>query len=65
MKTLACADLGVPECSYVAKGETAEEVVKMMGDHAMKAHKDKIDAMAKTMSPGQMQAMMYSKVKDG
>jgi predicted small metal-binding protein len=64
MKTLACKDLGAPECNYVAKAETAEEAVKMMTDHAMGAHKDKMDEMAKTMTPEQTNAMMMSKVKD-
>ena len=64
MKTLACKDLGAPECDFVAKAETADEVVKIMSDHAMTAHKDKVDEMAKTMTPEQMHAMMLAKVKD-
>lgn len=64
MKTLACADLGAPECPFVARGEDAEMVVKEMTDHAMMAHKDKIDEMAKTMTPDQMKAMMVSKMKE-
>jgi predicted small metal-binding protein len=64
MKTLACKDLGAPECDYIAKSDTAEGAVKMMTDHAMSAHKDKLDEMAKTMTPDQMNAMMMSKVKD-
>ncbi len=64
MKTLACKDLGAPECNFVAKAGTAEEVVSVMADHAMKMHKDKVAEMAKTMTPEQMNTMMMSKVKD-
>jgi predicted small metal-binding protein len=64
MKTLACKDLGMKECNFVAKGETAEEAVDASTDHAMEAHKDKMDEMAKTMNPDQMHAKMLSKVKD-
>jgi len=64
MKTLSCKDLGAPECNFVAKAETAEGAVKMMSDHAMSAHKDKVAEMAKTMTPAQMNEMMMSKVKD-
>jgi len=64
MKTLACSDLGAPECHFVAKAETAEEVVKTMTEHAMAMHKDKVDEMAKTMTSDAISAMMMSKVKD-
>ncbi len=64
MKTLACKDIGTPDCNFVAKSETAEGAVKIMMDHASKAHKDKLDEMSKTMTPDQMKAMMMSKVKD-
>lgn len=64
MKILACSDLGAPECDFVAKAETAEEVVKIMADHAMSLHKDKIEEMAKTMTPEEINAMMMAKIKD-
>lgn len=64
MKSLACKDLGAPECDFVAKAETAEEVVKVMTEHALSMHKDKVDEMAKTMTPEQMNAMMMAKVGD-
>jgi predicted small metal-binding protein len=64
MKTLACKDLGAPECDFVAKAETAEETVTIMMEHAASDHKDKVEEMAKTMSPEEMTAMMTSKVKD-
>ena len=64
MKTLACKDLGAADCDFVAKAETAEGAVKMMSDHAVSNHKNKVDEMVKTMTPDQMQAMMLAKVKD-
>lgn len=64
MKTLACKDLGAMDCDFVAKAETAEEAVKVMTEHAMSMHKDKVDEMAKTMTPEQMNAMMMAQVKD-
>jgi predicted small metal-binding protein len=64
MKTLACKDLGVATCDFVAKADTAEGAVKMMSDHATMTHKDKIDEMAKSMTPEEMHEMMMAKVKD-
>ena len=64
MKALACKDLGVMDCEFVAKAETAEEAVKMATDHAMSAHKEKVEEMAKTMTPDHMHEMMMSKVQD-
>lgn len=64
MKTLACKDLGAPECPYVAQGGTEDEVVATMTTHAMAEHKDKVDEMRKTMTDDQVMAMMRSKIKD-
>ncbi len=66
MRTLACKDLGTPECDFMAKGETAGEVVEEMFAHAEDVHKDKIDAMEteKNMSVDQIKEMMATKVKD-
>jgi predicted small metal-binding protein len=64
MKTLSCKDLGVAGCDFVAKADTAEGAVKMATDHASMAHKEKVDEMAKTMTPEQMHDMMLAKVKD-
>jgi predicted small metal-binding protein len=64
MKTLSCASLGAPECHFIAKAETAEETMTAMKAHAMAEHKDKIEEMAKSMTPEQMDAMMMSKIQD-
>ncbi len=66
MRTLACKDLGTPECEFVAKGETAGEVVEEMFAHAKVVHNDKINAMEteKSMTPDQIKEMMAMKVKE-
>ncbi|HEY4523549.1 MAG TPA: DUF1059 domain-containing protein [Candidatus Paceibacterota bacterium] len=38
MKTLACKDMGMVDCNFIAKTETVEEVMKQVGDHAKTAH---------------------------
>ena len=38
MHTLSCADMGHTECSFVAKGESQEEVMKMYKEHAKAEH---------------------------
>jgi predicted small metal-binding protein len=38
MLTIACRDAGVPNCDYVAKGETEEELMKDAGQHAVRDH---------------------------
>lgn len=64
MKTLACKDLGTPECPFVAQGNTEEEVVGAMMAHAAEVHKEKIDEMKKTMSDADMAAMMRAKIQE-
>jgi predicted small metal-binding protein len=36
--TIACRDAGVPDCDYVAKGETEEDLMKDAGQHAVRDH---------------------------
>lgn len=49
MKKMTCTQLGGP-CSAVIEGETAEEMAKNGGEHAMKNHPDIAEQM-KNMSP--------------
>ncbi|MFZ2804654.1 MAG: DUF1059 domain-containing protein [Patescibacteria group bacterium] len=60
MYSLACKDMGHMECPFVAEGETQEETMKKLADHAMQAHgmteadmmpemKDKAMSMMKEM----------------
>jgi predicted small metal-binding protein len=46
MYKLQCKNLGTPECDYVAKGETSEEVVRNMKEHARSTHPDKVNGMS-------------------
>ena len=64
MKTLVCKDLGVADCEFVAKAETAEGAIKLMSDHGTVTHKDIVDKMSDTMTPDEMSAMMLKNVKD-
>ena len=56
MKKLGCKDMGVA-CDFVATGETAEDVKKMLVDHAMKEHKDMFDKMSQEEKDGMMKKM--------
>jgi predicted small metal-binding protein len=38
MASLTCADLGI-DCSFIAKGETVREIMRLFIDHAESAHK--------------------------
>lgn len=38
MKSLACKDMGMADCDFVAKAETVEEVMAKVGEHAKSAH---------------------------
>lgn len=38
MKTLACKDMGMADCDFVAKAETAEEVMKQIAEHGKAVH---------------------------
>ena len=66
MKQFTCVDAtpeGGTSCDYVAKGETAEEVIKMMMEHGGSAHAD-IVAKATPESMEEWKKMAPSKVTD-
>ncbi len=58
MKSLACADMGMPTCSFVAKGATDEEVMNMLMEHVKTAHPEKMGGDMEAMK-----TMMMSKIK--
>ncbi|MEO8065925.1 MAG: DUF1059 domain-containing protein [Candidatus Doudnabacteria bacterium] len=58
MKSLACADLGMPDDTFVAKGATDDEVMAMMMEHVKTAHPEKM-----TGDMEAMKAMLLSKIK--
>lgn len=59
---VSCRDMGV-SCDFVAKGETIDEIVKQVKDHAMDKHPEKWEEM-KNMSDEEMKKMIESKVKE-
>ena len=43
MMKLSCADMGKPECHFVAEGETAEDVKMKLMDHVREMHPDALE----------------------
>ncbi len=60
MKTLSCKDIGTPTCDFVAVGETDDEVLDKMMDHAEMEHPENLQKM----SEDDMRAKMQSQIKD-
>lgn len=56
MKKLGCKDMGV-SCDFVATGENADDVKKMLVDHAMKEHKDMFEKMSQDDKDAMMAKM--------
>jgi predicted small metal-binding protein len=56
MYSLSCAAMGHTECSFVAKGETQEEVLNELMAHAKEHHPEDIAKM-ESMTPEEMQGM--------
>ena len=63
MKCLSCKDMGV-DCPWVGKAETAEEVVKMSKEHAMKDHKAWWDETGSKMSDKEFMDVSMDKIKE-
>ncbi len=53
MKKIACAEMGIKGCSFVATGQTDDEVKRKLNEHGMSAHGD----MMKGMKPADMKKM--------
>jgi predicted small metal-binding protein len=64
MKTLACKDLGVMECGFVAKAETTDEAIRKASDHANKVHAEKMKQMAADMTDAEMKQAMMAAIKN-
>ncbi|MEW6035620.1 MAG: DUF1059 domain-containing protein [Candidatus Micrarchaeota archaeon] len=54
---LSCAELGSPECHFVAEGATAEEVRGKAMEHAQQAHADKLASMSEEQKAAMMKQM--------
>jgi len=62
MKTLSCKDMGMDD-GFVAKGETEEEVMMKMQQHAKEMHADKVAGMSEEEMM-KMKDDMRMKIKD-
>jgi len=63
MFTLMCKDLGLPNCAYIAKGHTEDEVISMMLEHAMFTHPERMKEMMVTMTEDDIAEMMRDKIR--
>ena len=54
---LSCKDMGMEHCSFVAHGNTAEEVKEKLMDHVMHVHKDMMKAMSEEEKERMMKKM--------
>lgn len=62
MKSLSCKDMGMSD-DFVAKGETKEEVMGKMMEHAKMEHKDMMDKMSDAEKE-EMKKKMEGNMKD-
>lgn len=46
MKSVSCKDMGGMNCTFVATGQTAQEVKDRMWAHASESHQDILSAMS-------------------
>lgn len=52
------------DCGFVARGDSADEVMKKANDHAAQAHADKMREMKASMSEAEMKEAMMAAIKD-
>jgi predicted small metal-binding protein len=62
MKKLSCVDLGKPDCSFVAEGETNEDVKMKIMEHVKMVHPEVLqstneEALTKMMDEKLMSGM--------
>ncbi len=60
MHTIACQDMGIEGCPFVAKGETMEEAMMQLKDHGDAVHPTEIKQM---MDSGMTEEQMMEKMK--
>ncbi len=60
MNTIACADMGMEGCPFVAEGETMEAAMASLKEHGTAAHADAIKAM---MDGGMTEEQMAEKMQ--
>ena len=54
--------MGVPQCNYVAMGETKEEVLEMESDHFMKTHPKEAKENMEKMSKEELEQKMIDNI---
>lgn len=57
MMTLACKDMGMEGCEFVAKGETKEEMMGSLMEHGTAAHAMTMEAMMAPENVAKAEAM--------
>lgn len=62
MKKLACADLGMENCPFVAAGESDEEVKGKMMAHAAEIHPEKLEGLDDA-AKAEMDKLMNDNIK--
>lgn len=60
---LKCADIGGEDCHFDAKGETKEEVIKKIYEHATEVHPEKLEGMTDE-DKEKMNTMMNEKITE-
>ncbi len=60
MNSIACADMGIEGCPFVAEGETMEEAMMKSKEHATATHAAEIEKM---MADGMTEESMMEKMK--
>ncbi|MFZ5364404.1 MAG: DUF1059 domain-containing protein [Patescibacteria group bacterium] len=64
MKTLSCQDVSGLACPFVAKGETEEEVIQQLMDHAKTEHPEESVKMMEGKTEDEIKEVMKSKIKE-
>lgn len=64
MFILACKDLGMPNCPYVARAKTEDEVILLMLEHAMFTNTEKIKELMLTMTREDIMEMMRKEIQE-
>jgi predicted small metal-binding protein len=58
MKSLACKDMGIADCDFVATAETEEEVMAQITEHGKSAHQMTDEQMSTPENVEKMKAAM-------
>lgn len=59
MKSLSCRELGKADCDFVAVGDTHDEIIRQMFQHAQASHKKMLDSMSEQQKTRIVQMMHH------